>query len=330
MRTVPLAIFAVFWTSLVVLFDHGVGKDLSRQFESRHYASVEGEITYSELTTTRGYKGGRHYHAVINYRYELGPRRFYGHRLRYLNSPGDYGTAESFVDAHPVGSSITVYYKPDDPGDALLFPGIEGQDCLLFFLTAPFCAIALGLCTWAAGEMRRIIVRPEAGGVKIVREGSRIRARLPMDSALGVALIVFGGLGFVLLFVIGFSTGMRPGLGLVATGIGITYLSGPVAYFLARSKIESGVYDLVIDQDARTIELPPEFGRKQREKFPLADVTGLRVDMRMHTSGKGGVSHTYAPLLEMGKTNQSLQLADWGDQKKAEEFSAWLRQKIGA
>lgn len=46
----------------------------------------------------------------------------------------------------------------------------------------------------------------------------------------------------------------------------------------------------------------------------------------MHRGSKGGTSLTYAVTLQCRGTGE--QLTDWNDEQRAEEFAAWLREKI--
>jgi len=258
----------------------------------------------------------------------VGQRTFFGERLRYLNPPNGLDAANSLVSANPVGGTLPVFYNPSDPTDSLLLPGIDGRDLMLGVFLAPFNAIMLGFWLWIGGWLRERLFRPVAGGVKIIRCGTTIRVRLPAFSAAGWGLVATGGLGFVSTFVVGFSTGMQPSIGLVTVFIGVVYLGGAGVYSWRRWKIGTGFEDLVFNESARTLELPPTCGRKQRVTANIADIEGLTVEKIMHTTSKGGVSFSYAPTISLHGARVE-KLADWRDRVKANDFADWLKKQLG-
>ena len=328
MRGIGLIVFTLIWSGVVTIFDYSIGRDAFHQFESSRYPVATGTVTRSEVKTSTGSKGGTTYSALIEYKFKVGERTFFGKRLRYLNPPGGWAVATALVAAHPVGATVEVHCHPEDPGDSLLLPGIEGRDLMLAVFTAPFNAIMLGFWLGSGAWLRERLFRPVAGGVKIIRGGMTTRVRLPSHSAVIWGLVATGGLGFVSIFVVGISTKMDPSLGLVTGTIAVVYLGGLGVYLWQRQKINSGIDDLVINEAARTLELPPTQGRKQRMTTNLADIEKLKVETRVHTSSKGGDSYTYQPTLALrGARTQAL--ADWSDKLKAEDFTAWLRQQLG-
>ena len=188
----------------------------------------------------------------------------------------------------------------------------------------------LGFWVAIGGRLRERLVRPVAGGVKIIADGMSTRVRLPQFGALGWGLVTAGGLGFVSMFVVGIPTKMQPSIGLALTAIALVYLAGAGVYVWQWRKINSGADDLVINPAARTLDLPQTFDRKQRVTAGFADIESLMVDKIIHTSSKGGVSYTYAPTLRLRGTEPGEQkLADWSDKERADDFAEWLRQQLG-
>jgi len=199
----------------------------------------------------------------------------------------------------------------------------------VLFLT-PFNAIMLGFWIWFGAWLRERLYRPAAGGMRVITDGVCTRVRLPRWSACWWGLGTSGGLGFVLTFIIGFATQMRPSLSLVFFAIAAVCGAGLVVYLWQRSNINSGVDDLIINAPAQTLQLPLTFGRRETVTVNLPDIEFVWVEKVVHRSSKGGISYTYAPTLALrGVAPGSQKLADWSDKLKADDFAQWLAPQLG-
>ena len=331
MNGVFLVIFACFWSTFVVFFDVHIGRNLWNQFAYRNYPTATGEITHSEVTQHRGSKGGTTYGVDIRYRYAVNDRSFEGTRFRYsAESSSDWAWAERAVAGHPVGSQAQVFYSPRNPQDAVLSPGVEGSDLILVLFSMPFNMVMLGLWTWLGGWLRERIFKPVAGGVRIITEGPRTSIRLPEYGAMVWCMVAVGGLSFVSLFILGFTSGFHPSLPAACVVLFGVAAAGAGAYWRQWRKIHSGDDDLILDEGAQTIELPETCGRKNRVTSAFAEIENLTLEIIVHHGSKGGVSYTYAPTLWLrGGVAGGQKLADWSDKMKAEAFTDWLRQRLG-
>jgi hypothetical protein len=330
MQGVFLLFFSLFWSAGIVFLDGMVLHGIYQQIESRHYPAAAGQVTRSEVKTHRGSKGGPSYEAIVKYRFQVGGQSFTASRLRYGQNASDYNSAASMVTAHPEGSTVQVFYNPADPRDALLSPGLYGSDFLILLFLTPFNAIMFGLWMGTAGWLRERLFRPVAGGVKIISDRLSTRIRLPRFGPLGWGLVTVGGLGFVSIFAVGLPTRMNPSIPLALAVIAVVYLAGAGVYLWQWLKISSGIDDLVINQAARTLDLPLTFNRKQRLRVRIDDIESLSVEKEVHTTSKGGVSYTYAPTLCLRGADPGTQkLADWSDKVKADDFAEWLRKSLG-
>jgi len=331
MQTAFMVFFTLFWSAGVLFFDGLMAHGIFKQLESRHYLVAAGKVTHSEVKSHHGSKGGTTYEAVINYRFEVGGQMFTGARLRYsAGSSSDSTAARNLVDAHPEGAKVQVFYNTDNPEDSLLLPGISGVDFMPVLFLTPFNAIMLGFWIWIGGWLRERLFRPVAGGMKIITDGIFTRVRLPQFSAVGWGLVTTGGLGFIFMFIVAFSTKMQPSVGLVLAVIVVIYLAGVGVYLWQRQKISSGIDDLILNEAARTLDLPQMFERKQRVTVGIADIESLTVEKIEHCSSKGAISYTYATTLRLRGTEPGEQkLADWSDKVKADDFAEWLRKQLG-
>jgi hypothetical protein len=326
-----LILCACFWSTLVVLFDVHIGRNLWNQIASRTYPTVTGEIIHSEVTQHRGSKGGTTYGVDIRYRYAVNDRPFEGRRFRYsAESSSDWAWAERAVAGHPVGSQAQVFYSPRNPQSAMLSPGVEGSDLMLVLFLMPFNMGMIGLWTWLGGWLRERIFRPVAGGIGIFTEGPRTRIRLPEYAAMMWGMVAIGGVSFVSIFILGFASGFHPSLPGACVVLTVVAAAGAGAYWRQWRIIHSGDDDLILDDGARTIELPETCGRKSRVTSAYAEIENLTVEIIAHQGSKGGVSYTYAPTLWLrGRAAGGQKLANWSDKMKAEAFTDWLRQRLG-
>ncbi len=265
----------------------------------------------------------------IRYNYVVNDHSFEGTRFRYNEgSSSDSAWARKAVAAHSVGSSTQVFYNPQNPQEALLSPGVDGSDLFLVLFLMPFNLITLGFGTWLVSWLRERILKPAAGGVKINREGPRISIRLPEYGAIAWGMAVMGGLSFLCVFILGFSSGFHPSLTAASGVLVLVVVGGAAAYSWQWRKIHSGEDDLIVHEGTRTIILPETCGRKTLETVGFSEIENLTVEVITHRSSKGGVSHTYAPTIRL-RTGGSEKLADWPDKMKAEAFTDWLRQRLG-
>ncbi len=326
-----LILFTLFYSVTVLAFDGLMVNNLFKQFESSGYPSVTGTVTRSLVQIHHSSKGGVSYEPVINYHYSVSGQSFTGKKLRYnpISSSSQFA-ASSVVGEHPAGSTVLVFYNPENPRDTLLFTGIKGCDFLLILFLTPFNAVMIGLFAWSWSWLRERIVRPAAGGMKIITDGMNIRVRLPQYGAMIWCLATTGGLGFTAMFIIGFGMQMNPSIPVALSTLTVVFLGGLGALYWQWMKIQSGIDDLVINEDSRSLELPLTFGRNVRMTVNLADIESLTVERIEHRNSKGGVTFSYAPTLHVrGDESAASKLADWSDKLRADDFAAWLRQKLG-
>jgi hypothetical protein len=331
MASVFLIFFTLVWSGFVLGFDGWTARDAWKQFESGHYPGVVGKVAASQVKSHPGSKRGRTYTAEITYVYTVGTQEFSGTRLRY-DYPSSAGYADAFdlAGAHPVGAAVTVYYNPAQPDDAVLFPRLDRSFFMLPLFLTPFHMVMLGFWCGCAACLRGKWFRPVAGGVKLIADGMVTRVRLPQWAACWGGLGTAALLGFVSIFAVGIPTNMHPPLPLALAAIGLVYGAGLAVYLRQRSKINSGIDDLIIDGSSRTLQLPLTFDRQAPVTVNLADVQSVWIEKIVHCSRKGGVSYTYAPTLRLSGTEPALQkLADWSDHTKAGHFAQWLGKQIG-
>lgn len=329
-RTSPTLnlILALLGTLAIFCFDAKTAKDLFHQYEAVSFPTATGKVYYSAVSVTHSSKGGTHYSINIMYDFEVDGRKYSGNRYRYsLFSPGST-QAYAAVNAHPVGSDITVHYRADNPEDSVLSPGVVGRDFLIFFLLVPASAFMLYLLGAAETPGWVKLGNRVAGGVPVFSQGSQIRVRLPRYTVWRwtVATLCITSLAafFTLTITTQRNSSFQPELETWALILTVT--AG--VFLWRRARILAGVDDLVINEDARTIVLPQTFGRKHPVSLNFQDVQSVFIEPVSHR-GRYGYYYTWAVTLMVRDALASPErLAHWTYEEKSQDFAAWLSERL--
>jgi hypothetical protein len=312
---------------LVFVFDEKVATDLYHQHEAVSFPTTTGRVYHSAVTVTHSSKGGTSYYINILYDYQVGGQSFQGSTFRHgLFSPG-LAQAYAAVRAHPAGSEITVYYRADDPSDSLLSPGVVGRDFLIFFILMPASLLVLYVLYTSSAPAWFKPTNPWAGGVEIISQGGRIRARLPRYPVLAWSLAVFSGASVVSLVTVSIVARRDPSPQPEAIAWGVILAVTAVVYWWRRARLLSGVDDLVIDESARTVSLPQTFGRNRASCLEFNAVQAVYLETIAHRS-KGGYYYSWAVTLALQNAAAPERLTDWYDEEKANAFAGWLRERL--
>ena len=299
--------------------------DLMRQYQAQSFPKTEGRVLSVGILPVEMYsraasKREVYYHPAFSCQYEVDGKSYPGGRYRFDDFLFDYKSVNQIVTAHPAGSTVEVYYNPVNPADAVLSPLVDVQDASQMLLALPF----LYVCLFFLLKIGREInwpgrVKPVAGGVKIITEGLTTRVRLPCFQPGSLGLSAACILSIIAGFVIPFTCAAFPvPAGLVA--LIITTGAGALVYFRQYRRIVSGIQDLVIDESARTVELPLTDKRRERRLLAFADIKAVGLEKR-----NGAI--TYAPTLQL-PDGSSERLTELG-RENAESFVAWLWEKLG-
>jgi len=322
--------FALAWSALVIFSDTKIAPNTIKQIRSQNYTAIDGRVVESRVISNPGKKGSLIYGALIDYQYEVGPVVYGATRLRYdALASSDKRRADEIVRKYPEGP-VRVFYNPQRAGDAVLERGVGGETLMLILILTPFHLLMIG--SWAASLtwLRYKRRSPVAGGASISRlaAGTRIRlSKITSPETAGLALL---GLSFGAIFIVGLTTNFHPPLQTISAAW-ITILVGAIGFGAQRwLKIHSGDEDMIIDERARTVSLPPTFGRKNRVTINISNIQAVAVEKLGHSTGKGRTTYSYAPALRLKKQSGiDTTLVDWLDEPRAAAFATWLRQQLG-
>ena len=112
---------------------------------SQGWPSTLGKIVSSKLVEGSSSEGGRTISAEVVYSYTVAGQEFRSdHRSFGGAGSGSLAGENAIIARYPAGSSVTVYYNPVTPGDAVL-ERASGMAGLMFGLCAMFVVFACGL-----------------------------------------------------------------------------------------------------------------------------------------------------------------------------------------
>jgi hypothetical protein len=117
------AVFVVAGAGIVVW---SIGHLISA-FASPRWPATSGVVVVSYLQRSRFGDGMREYWPELSYRYTVQGSEFVAGRVRFGDhvSTGWSAPGVRIVEEYPVGKVVSVRYNPDDPGEAVLEPGVN-------------------------------------------------------------------------------------------------------------------------------------------------------------------------------------------------------------
>ena len=123
----------------IALFGYGL-RNFAKDLESRAWPTVDGQIEAVRRTHVKGVL-----YIQLKYQYSVRGQRYVGTRWSFGWPRGmAMGMeAETFVKQHPRGSTLTVYYNPEDHGQALIVPGPSLGHLLVFAISLVFVGMGL-------------------------------------------------------------------------------------------------------------------------------------------------------------------------------------------
>lgn len=322
-------VFILFWSAITLTADSMLLYSIGQQLWSYTYAATEGTIFESEVTSDSD-GDGTTYDLEIQYQYVVDGRVYHGDKYRHqaVKTQGDWCTP--IAKQYPVDSRRPVFYDPRRPDKAVLLRGIEGVDLYILLFLTPFNMIMLA--GWLVAYYS-LFPRPalaETGGVRVRDDGVTVRAFVPDQSAIFIAAAVVGAASFVMIFLVGCLTGMRPTMPVMIGAWGVIF--GLAIWFGGQRYVRdrAGLSDLIIDRIHERLTLPATHGRRELHDVLFSAVDKLTVKEERKVDSEGDATYVYAVLLkERGDSATEHRLYDSSEKDKAHRFLTWLRTTIG-
>ena len=141
---------------VVLILGTIVRRSSSQVNASKSWDSTVGKVLMSQIEMRRvtGSHGAHNSpYPVVVYEYEVMGRRFQGTRISFGTEVGGSLAAPRTLQKYPAGSTVTVYYNPQNPAEAVLEQSSRSGGILKFVI---FVIIAMVLCTslFSFGMMR--------------------------------------------------------------------------------------------------------------------------------------------------------------------------------
>ncbi|AKJ04997.1 hypothetical protein ATI61_10269 [Archangium gephyra] len=294
--------FASFELSLL----HG----LSRELYSMTYPSVMGTITNQGMET-------------LSYAYEIGGQTFQGNNYRYTVKNEDDYKAWSGPEFRS-GSPVRVYYRRGSPWESVLVPGVQGRTLLLLLGFTPVNLAIIGGLFLMLDSTRKSRL-----GVRAFQRNGGIHVRLTDRTPLLVGFWGALAASIALAIIVGVVMGLDAPLTAVALAWAFAVAAGVGIAMWWQTRLDTGDYDLILDEQAQRLSLPPMHERTKRRDLEWSAIQEVILDKETR-NGKGGFSEYYRCMLRLRGGSRAELVTEWkGDQDRAANLVNWLQARLG-
>lgn len=287
---IALAI-TIFWCGITGVFAwFAIGALVKHYYARQHFASTPGVVLASKVKVSSGSEGGSTSKPRIKYRYTVAGKEYIGDQYDFADiSSSDGSYAHKAVSENPPGKTVTVYYDPNDPSDAILHLEAPAGNYFILLFLQPFMLVGLALIAWCVslpfnhGRMRQFLDGgnelpcriPGWGVLQQDLDGLVLRRRRNWFAPLGHFIVGYGLACFFAIFVVGFffhgfgdaNPDAVRGAFIVAAAVGVIAA-------LRKLLLSFGGSRLVIDPIGRRLAV---FTRRRSLEAPLNQVAALRL-----------------------------------------------------
>ena len=149
-----IAVRIVPWFVLLLgVFAVYVGvEDVLRALATTQWPSVDGTVVRSTVGSPQqpSSSGSTKYTADVVYEYAVDGNGLTGNRITAADFiTNDLSIIQGILDRYPVGRTVTVHYRPDDPRESVLEPGLRALSFLMAGMGIPTVLVGLGLVVFA-------------------------------------------------------------------------------------------------------------------------------------------------------------------------------------
>lgn len=127
-------------------------QDVLRAAGTTRWPSVDGTIVRSLVASPEqpSSSGSTKYRADVVYEYAVDGADLTGNRITTADfATNDHSVIQGIVDRYPVGRIVAVHYRPDDPRESVLEPGLRALSFLIAGIGIPTLLVGLGLVLFA-------------------------------------------------------------------------------------------------------------------------------------------------------------------------------------
>ena len=162
--------FIGFITLFIIAWIGGISyfvKEANDAKDAENWPTTQGEVLESKITShTSSDSGGSSrsrrrdsnttYKPWVLYRYSVEGETLENHTVQMMTSYDSRAEAQEVLDRYPIGSTVSVYYKEEEPSKSLLEPGIsaESQLVITIFTYVPFGLLFIVALFWGIKKMK--------------------------------------------------------------------------------------------------------------------------------------------------------------------------------
>ncbi|MEX0653016.1 MAG: DUF3592 domain-containing protein [Phycisphaeraceae bacterium] len=325
-------IVALAWTAVVVGVTYMLLLPLIGQWEARKYLTTTGIVTGSEVQRQPGERGAQ-YQARIEFEYEVAGVQWSNDRYGF--SPmwsTNRRAAKAVVDRYPAGSSVTVFYDGNDPGQSVLEVSPSGSELVWLLLMTPFVVVTIlmwyvpgSYLVWHYGQNEMI------AGATLKHRAHGVVLRSYRVSPLILAVVAAGAAGFVLAVVlipVDHVVPLRSGvINWTFLVVGLAAAGGAVAAIT----LNGGAPRTILINAEKRYMTAHWFSRCQQIDF--RHIQSVRVLPTWLTFWKKAPVYTHRVQVQYANDangrSESLVLPATLTEEWAQELAGWLRRQTG-
>jgi len=111
---------------------------------AKNWPTTSGSVIDSQITMHYNDDGDRMYGAAVSYQYAVDGLEYSSDKRTFADyNSSSRQRAEKIVAQYAPGTAVQVYFRPDDPGDAVLEPGTNVT--MFLFLLLPLIFMGIGV-----------------------------------------------------------------------------------------------------------------------------------------------------------------------------------------
>ncbi len=344
--------FTLFWCSITGVFVGFLVNSFWRAADAKlRYASTTATVLSSEVTSSHD-SDGTTYGFGVRYRYTVNGQTFESKRYAFGSgsSSDGHSRAGTLVRQHPVGSTLTIYYDPAKPQEAVVSLKVDPMMFFLLLFMQPFVLVGVGMIgalvthPFRQRGLKKFLQQPADVPWKIPTWGTLDRGfggftLTPRRGVTGVLLALLFGYGlasFISIFVVGFLFGGFSGPRPVVIGMAmlLALLVGAISAVVS-VRAQKKRAQLVIDPTSGLIKLTSPL---RQVSVAFDEVAGWSLKQILNPRNvKQEGQNAYVPLLSIHTTKgEDVPVHIFGAdddapavaQKVAETFSTWTSKPI--
>jgi len=319
-----LSVWGLGWSAGTLFFDVDALDGLYETARSQSFPATQGTIRKSRVDVE--YDEGTSYTVEVEYDYQVAGQKFVSSRFRWTQSSGSAEWTQAQVAARPPGAVVPVFYDPDNPAQAVLDRDFAMCDLFLPLFMIPFNLIMIGVWAMVYSLLRTRGDEDLPWGTELLVAPDGCRLRLPGVLPGFSALAAAGATAFGLVFVLGFGFDLHGPIWPAVVGWVLVLAAYFGTYYWAKRRLESGEFDLVIDEVRGLVSLPGD-ELNAHEPSPRRELAATIIETRTISDSDGEIKKyfTYFKTCE----GRRLRLFEWTSERDAEWLANWLANRLG-